>query len=115
MINKTNRFSRNLVIEEKEKSRNSNDSHIKSIHEHQNTSVFYNEVVNISNRGTELKDPNAEMLKFSRLLETKSNREQAINLKPALVRELQTGYIINFLESWHEKARAIKLAEKKKA
>jgi hypothetical protein len=31
-----------------------------------------------------------------------------INIKPAKLRELQSAYVVDFLETWHDKARRIK-------
>lgn len=51
------------------------------------------------------------MLRLTKLLETRNNQE---GLQPQKMKELQSAYVVNLLEVWHDKARAVKLSEKKR-
>lgn len=51
------------------------------------------------------------MLRLTKLLETRNNQE---GLQLQKMRELQSAYVVNLLEVWHDKARAVKLSEKKR-
>ena len=106
MISKSNRFSRNVV---EDKSRVLAESQVRQPHEPQNSSVFFNEGISASNKGNE--SSGGDMLRLTKLLETRNSQEA---LRPQKVRELQSAYVVNFLEVWHDKARAVRLSEKKR-
>lgn len=52
------------------------------------------------------------MLRLGKLLETKNTQDVA--LQPQKLRQLQSAYVVNLLEAWHDKAKAARLGEKKR-